>query len=100
MTVFDYNAGAGLYQCKTINRRGSLGYKRFDSVAEALRFAIEDMPASLLRGSVLEVEEARFDGLQMRKLYEADAYPLTRRPETHHVIARKSGNCEKLKTKG
>ncbi|MBX4974013.1 hypothetical protein HJB73_11245 [Rhizobium lentis] len=81
MTVFDYNAGAGLYPCKTINRRGSLVYKRFDSVAEALRFAIKDMPASLLRGSVLEVEEARFDGLQMRKLYEDDAYPLTRRLE-------------------
>ncbi|MBX5224819.1 MULTISPECIES: hypothetical protein [unclassified Rhizobium] len=86
MTVFDYSAGAGLYPCKTINRRGRLGYKRFDSVAEALRFAIEDMPASLLGGSVLEVEEARFDGLQMRKLYEAEAYPLTRRrPETYHA---------------
>ena len=51
MTVFDYNAGAGLYPCKTINRRGSLVYKRFDSVAEALRFAIEDMPASLCRAA-------------------------------------------------
>ncbi|PCK80908.1 hypothetical protein [Rhizobium sophoriradicis] len=79
MTVFDYSAGAGLYPCKTIKRKSSLAYKRFDSVAESLRFAIEDMPASLLRGSVLEVEEARFDGLQMRKLYEAEAYPLTRR---------------------
>ncbi|WP_105384383.1 hypothetical protein [Neorhizobium alkalisoli] len=79
MAAFDYNAGAGLYPCKTVKRRSSLRYKRFDSAAEALRFAIEDMPASLLRGSVLEVEEARFDGVQMRKLYDAEGYPLTRR---------------------
>ncbi|KGD86202.1 hypothetical protein [Rhizobium sp. YS-1r] len=79
MAAFDYNAGAGLYPCKTINRRSRLRYKRFDSAAEALRFAIEDMPASLLRGSVLEIDESRFDGMQMRKLYEAEAYPLTRR---------------------
>ncbi|APG87910.1 hypothetical protein SAMCCGM7_pC0711 (plasmid) [Sinorhizobium americanum CCGM7] len=37
------------------------------------------MPASMLRGSVLEVEEARYNGQQMRELYEADAYPLRRR---------------------
>lgn len=79
MAAFDYSAGAGLYPCKSIKRRSRLRYKRFDSAAEALRFAIEEMPASLLRGSVLEVDEARFDGMQMRKLYEAEAYPLTRR---------------------
>jgi hypothetical protein len=37
------------------------------------------MPASMLRGSVLEVEEVRYNGQQMQKLYEADAYPLPRR---------------------
>ncbi|KKX26180.1 hypothetical protein [Rhizobium sp. LC145] len=79
MAIFDYSAGAGLYPCKTLKRRSHLRYKRFDSAAEALRFAIEDMPASLLRGSVLEVEEARFDGMQMRKLYDAAGYPLTRK---------------------
>jgi hypothetical protein len=44
-----------------------------------LRFAIEELPVALLRGSVLEVDEARFDGAQMQALYDADAYPLTRR---------------------
>ncbi|MBB4278897.1 hypothetical protein [Rhizobium mongolense] len=79
MAPFDYSAAAGLYPCKTVRRTSHLRYKRFDSAAEALRFAIEDMPASMLRGSVLEVEEARFDGVQMQKFYEADAYPLSRR---------------------
>lgn len=79
MAVFDYSTGAGLYPCKTVKRKSRLRYKRFDSAAEALRFAIEDMPSSLLRGSILEVEEARFDGIQMRKLYDAAGYPLTRK---------------------
>ncbi len=82
MAIFDYSTGAGLYPCKTVKRTSRLRYRRFDSAAEALRFAIEDMPASLLRGSILEVEEARYDGQQMQRLYEADAYPLPRRGES------------------
>jgi len=79
MTNVDYTASAGLYPCKTVRRASRLRYKRFESVAEALRFAIEDMPSSMLRGCVLEVDEARFDGTQMQKLYDADSYPLPRR---------------------
>ncbi|WP_034857893.1 hypothetical protein [Sinorhizobium sojae] len=79
MQTFDYTAGAGLYPCKTVRRTSRLRYKRFESAAEALRFAIEEMPVSMLRGSVLEVDEERYDGQQMRRLYEAEAYPLPRR---------------------
>ena len=74
-------AGAGLYPCKNWKRTSRLGYKRFDTVAEALRFAIEVMPASLLRGSILEVEEARFDSTQIQRLYDAGDYPLQRRDQ-------------------
>lgn len=79
MRAFDYTAGAGLYPCKTVRRQSHLRYKRFESAAEALRFAIEDMPTSLLRGSVLEVEDFRLDGAQMRQLYDSESYPLPRR---------------------
>lgn len=79
MRAFDYTAGAGLYPCKTVRRQSHLRYKRFESAAEALRFAIEDMPTSLLRGSVLEVEDFRLDGAQMRQLYDSESYPLARR---------------------
>lgn len=79
VTNVDYAAAAGLYPCKTVRRTSKLRYKRFESVAEALRFAIEDMPSSMLRGCVLEVDEDRFDGMQMQKLYEADGYPFPRR---------------------
>ena len=79
MAVFDYNAGAGLYPCKTRRMRSRIQYQRFESAAEALRFAIEDMPAQLLRGSILEVDDARFDATQIRRLYDASDYPLARR---------------------
>ncbi len=77
--MVDYNASAGLYPCKTVKRTSHLRYRRFDTVAEALRFAIEDMPPSMLQGSILEVDEARFGGQEMQWLYEAEAYPLARR---------------------
>ncbi|MCX8999605.1 hypothetical protein NOF55_21090 [Rhizobiaceae bacterium BDR2-2] len=81
MPEFDYTTGAGLYAGKKF--RGSSGprYRRFETAAEAVRFAIEDMPGSQLRGSVLEVDETRFDDRQIRMLYDAPEYPLKRRDE-------------------
>lgn len=76
---FNYNAGAGFYPCRSRQRASGHRYRRFETAAEALRFAIEEFPNSLLRGSVLEVDEARFDGVQMQALYDGDAYPLRRR---------------------
>jgi hypothetical protein len=83
MAHFDYRAGAGFYPCKSKQNTSRHRYRRFESAAEALRFAMEEMPSSLLRGSVLEVDEARFSGIQMQTLYEADEYPLTRRKNIH-----------------
>jgi len=54
-------------------------YRRFDSAAEALRFAIEELPQQLLLGACLEVEEERFDRNEMRRLYDSAEFPLARR---------------------
>jgi hypothetical protein len=55
-------------------------YRRFDRAADALRFAIEELPPRLLLGAYLEVEEERFDSNEMRRLYDSAKFPLAGRP--------------------
>jgi hypothetical protein len=80
MAEFDYNAEAELFATrKRIPRRQPLGYRRFTHAAQAIRFAIEDLPAELLIGAFLEVGERRYNSDAIRGLYESAAYPLARR---------------------
>jgi hypothetical protein len=82
MNDFDYAAPAEVFACRS---RGSsprpVTYRRFESGAEAIRFAIEELPAEVLFGTVLEVDEQRFGAADIRKLYDSKAYPLQRRTE-------------------
>jgi hypothetical protein len=79
MTVFDYNSEAELFTNATsTTRRRSLGYRRFARAADAVRFAIEEMPARSLAGTLLEVDERRFDAHGIRDLYDSADYPLAR----------------------
>ena len=80
LSGFDYGAPAELFPSRIKKGRGRVSYKRFDTAAEALRFAIEEIPAEALLGAHLEVEEARFGAQEMRYLYENAAYPLKRAP--------------------
>jgi hypothetical protein len=75
---FDYSAPAELYPSRIKKGRGRVTYKRFDTAAEALRFAIEEIPSAVLLGAYLEVDEARFGVQEIRYLYESAAYPLKR----------------------
>lgn len=77
---FDYEAVAELFPVRNRKfNRQLTGYRRFDSAAEALRYAMEELPPKLLLGAWLEVEEERFDAIAMRRLYDSAAFPLTRR---------------------
>jgi len=77
---FDYDTTAELFEVQgRISRRRSCGYRRFDRAADAIRFAIEDLPPKQLAGAYLEVDEARFDSNAIRRLYDNAEYPLARR---------------------
>jgi hypothetical protein len=81
-TTFDYEAQAELFPGR--NRRAGtrpLKYKRFGHAADAIRFAIEGLPADVLLGAYLEVDEQRYDCSAIRSLYESAEYPLPRRAE-------------------
>jgi hypothetical protein len=79
MAEFDYTAAAELFPTRRrLSGRQSFGYKRFEQAAQAIRFAIEDLPQEALVGAFLEVDEQRYGSDDIRRLYESARYPLPR----------------------
>jgi hypothetical protein len=76
--AFDYSAPAELFPSRSKKIRGQMTYRRFATAAEAIRFAIEELPPALLVGAYLEVDEERFDSHGIRRLYDSADYPLRR----------------------
>jgi hypothetical protein len=74
----DYEAPAELFIARTRRKLGAVRFHRFDKAAEAIRFAIEELPPAVLMGTTLEVNEERYDGHQIQELYDSSAYTLTR----------------------
>jgi chaperonin GroES len=94
MAAFDYSKVAELFPGRSEAellrpkrrrlRREPIGYGRFARAADAIRFAIEELPAELLPDARLEVGEKIFNHDGIFRLYESDTYPLVRRATTVH----------------
>jgi hypothetical protein len=85
MDKFDYAAEAELFSSRPrASRRQPVGYKRFACAAEAVRYAIEDLPTEFLAGTWLEVEDDRFDAQEIRRLYDHVDFPLERQQQPTH----------------
>jgi hypothetical protein len=76
---FDYSTPAELFMAKRKGgARQPLGYRRFTSAAEAIRFAVEDFPSIRTLGAWMQVGDRRFDSDDIQRLYESTEYPLQR----------------------
>ena len=75
---FDYDVAAELFLSRSRAAKSRPKYKRFDTAAEAVRFVVEELPAAVLPGAYLLVEEARFGVEKIRYLYDNSGYPLPR----------------------
>ena len=81
-TISEFNFGHEAELFSLSNRKPgkrSAQYRRFSQAAEAVRFAVEELPSELFYRVHLEVDEQRYDSKEIRRLYESADYPLTRR---------------------
>jgi hypothetical protein len=60
-------------------------YRRFETSAEAIRFAVEELPAIRTLGAWMQVGDERFNSDEIQRFYESSDYPL-RKPEWPSVL--------------
>lgn len=78
MDLFDYKAPAELFYPLRMGKRSPLGFHRFDTSADAIKYALEELSPVMLQGAILEVADERFDSSLIRELYESGSFPLER----------------------
>jgi hypothetical protein len=74
----DYTVPAELYSGGKY-KSSIVRYRKFPSAAEAIRFAIEQVPAGDLPGLAIEFDDDRYEGEAIRTLYQAPDYPFARK---------------------
>lgn len=81
MGKFDFTAPAELYSARGHGRRAPLSYRRFATAAEAIRYAVEQIPKNLSAAAYIETGEQTITHKELRELYDSPEYPLERKPE-------------------
>jgi hypothetical protein len=87
MSKFNYRAPAELFPSHSRKSRQRVKYRRFDTAAHAIQFAMEELPPSALLGAFIEINEARFGHADIRELYESPDYPLKKQAMTETVAS-------------
>jgi len=89
MAGFDFGAAAELYPTRGRGVSSIVTYLRFETAAEAIRYAIEELAPALLAGTILEIEERRYHKGQIQALYDSKEFPLTRRIVVKKIHSRR-----------
>lgn len=76
--MINYNSPAELYPGRQHRSARASRYQRFPSLAEAVQYTVEELPVGLQASSLIEVDEVRYGGDQIRRLYFSEDYPLRR----------------------
>src|SRR5262249_12594039 len=76
LSKFNYRAPAELFPSRNRKSRQPVKYRRFDTAAHAIQFAMEELPAPALLGACIEIGQARLGHADIRELYESPDYPL------------------------
>ena len=79
MDKFDFNAPAELFPSRNRKIVNKIKYRRFDRAADAIRFAVEELPEPLLLGAYIQIDEERLGHKDIQGLYDSAEYPLTKR---------------------
>ena len=76
MSKFDFSAPAELFPSRNRKISQRVRYRRFDKAAEAIQFAMEELPEPLLLGATIVMDDTRLSHKEIRELYESEDYPL------------------------
>jgi hypothetical protein len=71
---FDYSATAKLFLARPTKGRREK-YRRFATAADAIRYAVEDLPALRSLRAWMQVGDERFNSDDIRRLYDHSDYP-------------------------
>lgn len=93
MTRFNYRLPGEIFIPKfSGTRRLGLTYRRFETAAEAVRFAVETLPTAALTACTVETDGGRLGSRELKALYADARYPLARNANGGSHSTRKSSH--------